>query len=238
MKKIDKDINDVPVILQSKTRKDYFKKNIKAKKYLKTELYKHNKVKEKLKLLYGDKCAYCEKSLLDFPQHIEHYRPKSIYYWLVCSWDNLFLCCHHCNSFKGDKFETLNKRVLYKNEVFENIHQLGDGYDKIEQPLTINPEKENVLDEIIFNKKAEITSTNKRVKHTIENVCNLNRKELVEKRVRVLNGFINKINDIIFINQGHKKCSQQLKPVLKKFKEEQEFFSLRYFVIKNYKLFR
>jgi uncharacterized protein (TIGR02646 family) len=175
--------------------------------------------------------------LLDFPQHIEHYRPKSTYYWLVFSWDNLFLCCHLCNSSKGDKFDIANKRVSYNNEDFKDIHQLGDRYDEIEQPLTINPEKENILSKITFDKEAKISSTDARVKHTIEEVCKLNRKELVEKRVRVLNGFINEIKSILFKANKDERCSQQLSFALKKFKEEQEFFSLRYFILKNLKLF-
>jgi uncharacterized protein (TIGR02646 family) len=51
---------------------------------------------------YG-KCCYCETPL-DANSEVEHWRPKSRYYWLAYSWDNLFLSCGFCNKKKGDAF--------------------------------------------------------------------------------------------------------------------------------------
>ncbi len=237
MKKISKNINDIPKILTSKSREKYFLNNIKENKYLKTELYNTKEVKEKLKSLYDNKCVYCEKSLLDFPAHIEHYRPKSIYYWLVFSWDNLFLCCPICNINKGNKFEVKNNPVSYNNETFKDIHRLRDEYDEIEQPLTINPEKENILDKIRFNENAKMSSEDKRIQHTIDNVCKLNRKDLVEKRARTINGFIDNINEIKFRIYKNKGDLKEVSLVLKRFKKEQEFYSLRHFILNNLNLY-
>jgi uncharacterized protein (TIGR02646 family) len=49
------------------------------------------------------KCCYCE-TLLDANSEVEHWRPKSHYYWLAYSWDNLLLTCSFCNKKKGEKF--------------------------------------------------------------------------------------------------------------------------------------
>ena len=52
------------------------------------------------------KCAYCE-ALTAVVAHgdVEHFRPKSIYWWLAYCYDNFLFSCQICNeSFKGDQF--------------------------------------------------------------------------------------------------------------------------------------
>ncbi|HEX7819562.1 MAG TPA: hypothetical protein VF463_02975 [Sphingobium sp.] len=59
-----------------------------------------------LKIDTGGKCAYCEVST-DVVAHgdVEHFRPKSVYWWLVFAFDNYLFSCQICNqSFKGDAF--------------------------------------------------------------------------------------------------------------------------------------
>lgn len=54
-----------------------------------------------------DKCAYCEShtSAIAFGD-VEHYRPKSIYWWLAYVYDNYLASCSICNQqFKSDAFE-------------------------------------------------------------------------------------------------------------------------------------
>ena len=54
----------------------------------------------------GGKCAYCEVST-DVVAHgdVEHYRPKSIYWWLALAFENYLFSCQICNQkFKGDEF--------------------------------------------------------------------------------------------------------------------------------------
>jgi uncharacterized protein (TIGR02646 family) len=51
------------------------------------------------------KCCYCEQSQQSESYcHVEHYRCKSIYWWLTWTWDNLLLSCDHCNTSKHDEF--------------------------------------------------------------------------------------------------------------------------------------
>ncbi len=64
------------------------------------ERYKYEDIKEKLINIYNDKCAYCESK--ERRLQVEHFRPKSKYYWLAYSWDNLLLSCSACNSKKSD----------------------------------------------------------------------------------------------------------------------------------------
>ena len=62
--------------------------------------------KPQLKLDTGGKCAYCE-SPTDTVAHgdVEHFRPKSKYWWLAYCYDNYVYACQICNQVhKGDEF--------------------------------------------------------------------------------------------------------------------------------------
>ena len=68
--------------------------------------YANNTVKTALKRMFGTKCCYCEaKVTVVSYQHVEHFRPQSIYPRLAYEWSNLLLACEQCNStHKGDRF--------------------------------------------------------------------------------------------------------------------------------------
>ncbi|WP_373488707.1 hypothetical protein [Blastomonas sp.] len=59
-----------------------------------------------LKETHG-KCAYCETSMVAVAfGDVEHYRPKSVYWWLAYVYDNYLASCAICNQrFKGAQFE-------------------------------------------------------------------------------------------------------------------------------------
>lgn len=66
------------------------------------------KAKKQLKVESHGKCAYCEAPT-DVVAHgdVEHFRPKSIYWWLAYCYDNYLYSCQICNqSFKSDNFPT------------------------------------------------------------------------------------------------------------------------------------
>lgn len=241
MIKVDKIFADIPIILKSQNRKDAFDKNILSSQYAdEKNLYKVDSVQKKLIEIYHLKCAYCEKNLLDAPKHIEHYRPKDTYYWLAYSWDNLLLSCGSCNSSKGTKFQIKKTIVTYDNESFEDIHSLGNSYDVIEEPMIINPEKEDILNKLIFDKEGNISSLDDRVIYTISDVCNLNREELIQKRVKILNDFINKINEhyLLFIKKGDiTRFIPDIKFFIDECSIENEFYSFRHFILNHIELF-
>lgn len=67
--------------------------------------YKASDVVQQLRLLFTNKCAYCEMHLLG-DLEVEHFRPKGKvtgekghpgYWWLAHTWANLFPSCAHCN---------------------------------------------------------------------------------------------------------------------------------------------
>lgn len=246
MIKVEKDFDNIPDILNSSNRKEAFEKNIQDEAFNHGKsLYKPDGLKSRLHNIYNFKCVYCEDSLLNAPKHVEHYRPKDIYYWLAYSWDNLLLCCTSCNSSKGINFETANSKVEYNQESFDNIHSLGSTYDGLEKPKLVNPERDDILQEIVFNKDAEISSENDRIDYTIT-TCNLNRGELIKLRIEILNDFVQLVNDYYLQLDADKNVDKtslikSFIPLVRKFIEdcnkEKKFYSFRYFIINNIDVF-
>lgn len=64
------------------------------------------KAKNQLKKESHGKCAYCEAPTSTVAHgDVEHFRPKSKYWWLAYCYDNYLFSCQLCNqSFKGDEF--------------------------------------------------------------------------------------------------------------------------------------
>lgn len=80
--------------------------------------YNQEEVKERLKKETNDKCMYCESYISAVsPEHIEHYKPKSLYPELTFEWSNLGLACPCCNIKKRDKFD---EQCSYINPYIDN----------------------------------------------------------------------------------------------------------------------
>jgi len=243
MTKIDKDFFKIPSVLQDIKVQKSFDANVKKKSYCDNN-NRYKVIKKDLEKLYHLKCVYCEKKLLDSFRHIEHYRPKSTYFWLAYSWDNLFLCCEYCNTSKRIKFDIGGDEISFSSEKFNTIHNLCDMYDKTEKPKIINPEKEDVFKELIFNADGKISSNNTRITYTVEDVCKLNRSELQKLRIKDINDFINRIQEhyLYYKKQKDKKDFSRFEPDVKQFIKDadkiNEFYSIkRYFVDNVEKLF-
>ncbi len=63
-------------------------------------------VRGALYAMHGRACAYCQRHLPGNDRGaVEHFRPKSIYWWLAYDFNNYFLSCTPCNShYKRDQF--------------------------------------------------------------------------------------------------------------------------------------
>jgi uncharacterized protein (TIGR02646 family) len=110
-------------------------------------VYGSKAVKDKLKIIFKCKCAYCETSTYPGAHpDVEHYRDKKRYYWLGYEWSNLLLVCHICNrDFKNNNFPIENEKKRLKTHPLSitgkfdkkacAIHLLN----KEEQPLLLHP---------------------------------------------------------------------------------------------------
>lgn len=82
--------------------------------------------------MHGRTCVYCDRELPE--EHrgdVEHFRPKSIYWWLAYKFENYLLACSACNSaYKGEKFPLLPRRKPYnyslKNKLARERRALVD----------------------------------------------------------------------------------------------------------------
>ncbi len=129
MRRIDKNTN-APVELifvQDAIAQDLFEK--KENFSWRTEHYSYP-IKDKIKLIYNNKCAFCETKLTETDTEnkftVEHFRPKGHYYWLGAEWSNLFPTCLKCNNNKEDEFPLLieRKRIHKENAPFNNSGKL------------------------------------------------------------------------------------------------------------------
>lgn len=71
------------------------------------------KTKDFLKEETADKCAYCEANTAVVAHgDVEHFRPKSAYWWLALCVDNYVYSCQICNqTHKGDGFPIAGKKL-------------------------------------------------------------------------------------------------------------------------------
>lgn len=56
-----------------------------------------------LKPIMMDKCWYCETPNPRSDNSIDHFRPKSVYWWLAFDYENMRFSCTYCNSRRVDK---------------------------------------------------------------------------------------------------------------------------------------
>lgn len=243
MRKIDKNLTNVPASLNSnltvQRRGELIAKGVWIKADIYASRYKMNDVKTALKTLYNGKCAFCERKT--FAPQVEHFRPKSIYCWLAYSWDNLLWICPNCNINKSNKFEVLGSRIVFRNtqEALDNIHKLGLGYTLTENSLLIHPEQDDITNELICLKTGKIESANQRINYTIE-TCRLNRIDLKDERKKIWDDLMRKIKPrLLAYKAGNKNSLQSIQDIIKDFKANAnnsvaEFTVFRQYLVKNY----
>ncbi|MCB9231262.1 MAG: hypothetical protein H6581_06350 [Bacteroidia bacterium] len=252
MIRVEKDLTKVPASLLDKDRIEAFQSNVANKAYSsKDHLYKGKDVKDALDRIYHKKCAFCEKKLLDTARHVEHYRPKRnkkvkkcdatyAYFWLSFSWDNLLLACAECNVKKGNCFDIEGERAEYKGESLPDLQQNVQSYANKEKPKMIHPEFEEDLEEkFSFDINSRLQSSDPRFLYTIDG-CELNRDELIERRISYLNDLKNNLNDSFKLFSGNGDWGYFQKDVeefVRKTKPEEEFFAWKRTILKNVRTF-
>lgn len=216
MIKINKDYDDIPASLSVPSEGQTTKTHnvriamMRDKQYRKqaNSQYKEGDVKEKLEALYHNKCAYCEQYVEQ--SHVEHYRPKNGYqrnagqphkgyYWISLSWDNLMLSCPTCNSYKGSLFDIKGKRkTLGRKMLDDDVNKWSLSYDGTEQPMLINPERDDPAGAFVYDKEGGISPqpNNARAKYTIS-TCHLNRRNLRDARRKILVDFRKDVIDAL-----------------------------------------
>jgi len=245
MIKVNKDLEQVPASLDSALTKQRRNELIEKKGYIDApkynSRYKNEDVKTGLEQIYHKKCAYCEKDVGDSFYHIEHYRPKTVYYWLAYSWDNLLLCCDKCNVYKKIHFKIDGEKASYAPEDLTHIHNLGIRCRETEKPKLIHPEQEDVEDRLQFDKSGKICSDDERVKYTIR-ICQIDRPSANERRKTILDNLKRKFQSRMREYQIRKDQQSfcAVKEILFDFREEtldprKEYLAFRRWIVRNWK---
>lgn len=151
---------------------------------IKTEIYGHSDIKDRLRSSQYGKCAFCESNVSSISHgDIEHFRPKKYwiqndaqgeegpgYYWLAYEFKNLLFSCQICNQRHKKNYFPI-RRPVYR----ATNHHLAANLTK-EKPFFVNPAEENPKFLIGFNGAEAIgKDKNHRGKKTIK-ALGLNRK--------------------------------------------------------------
>ena len=90
--------------------------------------------KPALRQEFRERCVYCCEP--DAGQHhgygVDHYRPKSLFPSLECSYPNLFYACNRCNTWKGSYWPDKKQRAAQQfipnpcdHQMFEHLRYRG-----------------------------------------------------------------------------------------------------------------
>ena len=205
---INKNCKEIPDSLSNDKFKKHFARFIKNEVKASNNYYAADDVKNKLKKLYNNKCAYCET--IEHKPEIDHYRPKSKYPLLTYEWSNLLPTCHNCNHCKFNNFP-----VKIKIEFNGKIADASE-LNKLEQPFIINPEIDSLEKLFLFNVlTGEIKAKNNNIKSvkTIE-ICDLNSDTLIYKRQKIYKELVSiaKLLNLVFL-----KNSEGYSEIIRKF---------------------
>jgi len=247
MVKINKNPDEIPDSLNSELTKQRREELIENKGYIDKSIYesryKIKDIKAMLEKNSHGKCAYCEKDISDSFFHVEHYRPKSDYWWLAYSWDNLLICCDKCNVCKSNKFEIAGEKADFDTADMDNIHNLGERYNEVEKPKMVHPEIEDVEKHLIFDEAGRIRSDDERVQYTIA-TCEIDRSAANERRKKIWDEFLRRFEDRFYEFKIKKNdiAMKSLRDVISDFRNdsqnpEKEYLAFRRWLIRNTKYF-
>lgn len=170
-------------------------------------------IKDDLKALYHNKCAFCESKLNNIPKDyyeftVEHFRPKNLYFWLGYEWSNLMPSCNKCNGKKDNNFQVPDKRKKQNLPLKDDV----EGQDVIdldkcianceellaEQADLLHPEIENPMNFLAFDNqvigKFVEDLSQRRANYTI-NLCLLNRTDLFLRRKEIYDTLLTQIKE-------------------------------------------
>jgi uncharacterized protein (TIGR02646 family) len=96
--------------------------------------------KKFLKPILNRKCWYCETEQERSDNPIDHYRPKSMYWWLAFELSNFRFCCTYCNSRREDPESDLRggKQDLFPLKD-ESMRAKTPDEVEDEEPLLLDP---------------------------------------------------------------------------------------------------
>jgi uncharacterized protein (TIGR02646 family) len=155
-----------------------------------SSIYAHESVKQTLIALQHGKCCFCDR-LIGTDGDVEHFRPKQAYKqaageslqrpgycWLAYEWDNLYLSCPACNQRHKQNLFPLENPTARATNHKQRIDP--------EQPLFIDPGKENPEEFIGFRGEMAFAIDGNQKGQVTINSLRLNQRSLPEARLQRL----------------------------------------------------
>lgn len=93
--------------------------------------YAHPMIKQTLENMSHTKCFYCEASLKEIGEHVDHHIEVSVNNELAYDWSNLYLSCPDCN---------YKKRPHNEIPVAETLDPIADSDDEIRKHIAFDCE--------------------------------------------------------------------------------------------------
>ena len=199
-------------------------------------------IRDALKDIYNNKCAYCETEFNRSYIKIEHYRPKSVYYALAYSWSNLLPICDICNITKYNNFEVKGVILIHQIRTLEKLQYTTKAFNRIEKPLFIHPELDDYENMFRFDSKGKIIVfkdilDSDRMLYTIKH-SDLNEDALQVRRAKVLKDFNNMMRELFLLAKKNIAYKREMKrKIIDFFNDKNEFIAVRKFIIKYPKIF-
>jgi len=241
-----------PLCLVNDKVQEAFDKDIDNKKYIdRSSRYKCKQQKDSIQIypirdalrdIYKNKCAYCETRFNRTFIKIEHYRPKSIYYALAYSWSNLLPICDICNTTKSNNFEIDGVVVKDKIRTLQKLQYSTKVFNRIEKPKFLHPEIDDYENMFRFDLNGYIVVFDKvpnshRMVYTVK-YANLNEKALAERRAKVFKDFTNITDELFYLAKNNiEYCNSMNSKIEDFFNDENEFIAVRKFIIKYLHIF-
>lgn len=220
-------------------------------------------VRESLKGLYKNKCAYCEK--LSHAPKIDHHRPKGKvvgagnlnngYYWLCYEWTNLLPSCTDCNSIeaKSSKYPLTGNRnnthPTHGNPPVTNsaFFDYNSAFNTGEQPLLLHPEYSIPENNFTFDKQGKIFGSTPEGINTVE-VLKLDNPDLNGWRRKIYEDHLSDLQSIVRkyfrpitpipLNQFEELMSEWTEKIVQQANDEKlEYTLFRKFLLNNIDLF-
>ncbi len=199
-------------------------------------------IRDALKEIYRNKCAYCETHFNRSYIKIEHYRPKSIYYALAYSWSNLLPICDICNTTKSNHFEV--DRIVVKDKIrtLKKLQYSTKMFNRIEKPKFLHPEIDDYDDMFRFDLKGNIVVfdnvlNSHRMVYTIK-YSDLNQDALAQRRAKVFKDFTNMTDELFLLAKNNIEYHESMdRKIFEFFNDENEFIAVRKFIVKYLHIF-
>lgn len=186
-----------------------------------------------LRLLFKNKCAYCESPLppASTTGNIENFRPKSNarglekdfsrehYWWLTYEWENLYFTCERCDRYKSSWFPVEGKRAKPLTQIKEIRFK--------EKALLVDPCFDRPEEHFVYDEKGNVDFLTAKGKTTI-GILKLNRADLITARQETVKLLFQSCEEMLLL--WNKKSKNKIKDIALKWEEIFTNFSAKPYV--------